>query len=114
VVCGEFKWEYQIERSSETLDPKSDCVKASKPLQEKLEALFKALEFKVRYEKGSFKSGYCIIEDQNVVVINKFFPMESKVNALVEILRQIEVDESKLDEPSRKLLHKVRQTEITL
>jgi hypothetical protein len=89
-------------------------VKATKQLQEKLEALFKVLEFKVRYEKGNFKSGYCIIEDQSVVVINKFFPMESKVNALVEILRQIDVDETKLDETERKLLHKVRQTEITL
>lgn len=74
----------------------------------------KALDFKVRYEKGNFKSGYCIIEEQNVAVINKFFPMESKVGALVEILRSIEVDEARLDETQRKLLHKVRQTEISL
>lgn len=89
-------------------------VKATKQLQEKLEALMKALDFKVRYEKGNFKSGYCIIEEQNVAVINKFFPMESKVGALVEILRSIEVDEARLDETQRKLLHKVRQTEISL
>jgi hypothetical protein len=89
-------------------------VKATKQLQEKLEALMKVLDFKVRYEKGNFKSGYCIIEEQNVAVINKFFPMESKVGALIEILRTIEVDESKLDETQRKLLHKVQQTEITL
>jgi hypothetical protein len=89
-------------------------VKATKQLQEKLEALMKAIQFKVRYEKGSFKSGYCIIEEQNVAVINKFFPVESKVAALVEILRSIDVDEAALDEASRKLLHKVRQTEITL
>ncbi len=89
-------------------------VKVTKQLQEKLEALMKVLDFKVRYEKGSFKSGYCLIEEQNVAVINKFFPMESKVGALVEILRSIEVDESKLDETQRRLLHKVRQTEITL
>ncbi len=89
-------------------------MKPTKQLQEKLEALFKVLEFKVRYEKGSFKSGYCIIEEQNVVVINKFFPMESKVGALIEILRQVEVDETKLDVIERKLLHKVRQTEIQL
>lgn len=89
-------------------------MKVTKQLQEKLESLFKTIDFKVRYEKGSFKSGYCIIEEQNVVVINKFFPMESKVGALVEILRQIEVDEAKLDEGQRKLLHKVRQTEILL
>lgn len=89
-------------------------MKPTKQLQEKLEDLFKALNFKVRYEKGSFKSGYCIIEDQNVVVINKFFPMESKVAALMEILRQVEVDDSHLEEPERKLLHRARQTEMKL
>lgn len=89
-------------------------MKATKQLQEKLEGLMKAIDFKVRYEKGNFKSGYCIIEEQNVAVINKFFPMESKVAALVEILRTIEIDDATLDEPNRKLLHKVRQTEISL
>lgn len=89
-------------------------MKPTKQLQEKLEDLFKALNFKVRYEKGSFKSGYCLIEDQNVVVINKFFPMESKVAALMEILRQVVVDESQLEEAERKLLHKARQTEMKL
>lgn len=89
-------------------------MKPTKQLQEKLEALLKVLDFKVRYEKGSFKSGYCIIEDQKVAVVNKFFPLESKVNALMEIVQQIEVDEQLLDEGQRKLLHKVRQTEITL
>jgi hypothetical protein len=79
-----------------------------------LEALFKVLEFKLRYEKGNFKSGYCILADQNVVVINKFLPLDSKVTALIEILRQINVDETKLDESERKLLHRVRQTEISL
>jgi hypothetical protein len=54
-------------------------VKVTTQHQEKLEALMKVLDFKVRYKKGSFKSGYCIIEEQNVAVINKFFPMESKV-----------------------------------
>jgi hypothetical protein len=89
-------------------------VKITKQLQEKLEALFKVLEFKLRYEKGNFKSGYCILADQNVVVINKFLPLDSKVTALIEILRQINVDETKLDESERKLLHRVRQTEISL
>ena len=40
--------------------------------------------------------------------------MESKVAALIEILRSIEVDEAALTESQRNLLHKVRQTEITL
>ena len=89
-------------------------MKISKQLLEKLENLFKALEFKVRYEKGSFKSGYCIIEDQKVVVVNKFLPWESKATTLMEIARGLEADESLLDENQRKLLQKLKQTEIQL
>jgi hypothetical protein len=64
-------------------------MKITKGIQEKLEAALKALDYKVRYEKGSFKSGYCLIEDQRVVVVNKFYPLESKVATLAEILRDI-------------------------
>ena len=89
-------------------------MKLNKALQDKLEEIFKALEYKVRYEKGNFKSGYCLIEDQNIVVVNKFFPVESKVNTLMEILRSIEVDSSLLDASQQKLLVKINQTELQL
>lgn len=89
-------------------------MKLNKALQEKLEDIFKALEYKVRYEKGNFKSGYCLIEEQNIVVVNKFFPVESKVNTLMEILRSIEVDTSALDPAQQKLLVKINQTELQL
>lgn len=87
-------------------------MKATKQLQEKLEAIFKALGFRIRYEKGNFKSGYCMIEDQKVVVINKFFPLDSKIIAMAEILKSMEVEAGLLDEAQVKLLHKVTTTEI--
>lgn len=65
------------------------AMKITKGMQDKLEAALKALDYKVRYEKGSFKSGYCVIEAQRVVVVNKFYPLESKVATLAEILRDI-------------------------
>ncbi|MEM7039380.1 MAG: hypothetical protein AAF570_20575 [Bacteroidota bacterium] len=87
-------------------------MKPTKQLQQKLEDIFKALEYKVRYEKGNFKSDYCLIEDQNIVVINKFYPLESKINALIEILRNIEPDFEKLDASQTKLVRKISQTEL--
>lgn len=53
-----------------------------------------------------------MIEDQKVVVINKFFPLESKVNVLVEILKSIEFDVAALDESQRKLVQKVKQIDL--
>lgn len=76
-------------------------------MQEKLEVALKALNYKVRYEKGSFKSGYCVIEDQKVVVVNKFYPLESKVLALSEILKELQPDPQALDEATLKLLDKL-------
>lgn len=62
----------------------------------KLEELFEEARYIIRYEKGNFNSGYCILEERRVVVINKFFNVEGRINALVEILQGITVNEQEL------------------
>ena len=62
----------------------------------KLEELFEEARYIIRYEKGNFNSGYCILEDKRVVVINKFFNVEGRINALIEILQTITVNEEEL------------------
>jgi hypothetical protein len=75
----------------------------------KLEQLFREADLLVRYEKGTFKAGYCILLDKKVVVINKYFDTESRINSLLEILSQIELDEAKLSSASMDLLQNARQ-----
>ena len=53
----------------------------------KLEDLLKDNLYEVRYEKGNFKSGYCILEHKKVVVVNKFSTLESRIQSLFEILQ---------------------------
>ncbi len=62
----------------------------------KLEGLFEEASYMVRYEKGTFQSGYCLLEDRKVVVVNRFLQIEGRINALVEMLPQITIDEEKL------------------
>jgi hypothetical protein len=62
----------------------------------KLEGLFEEASYIIRYEKGNFNSGYCILEERRVVVINKFFSVEGRINALLEILPTIKVKEEEL------------------
>lgn len=62
----------------------------------KLEELFEEAHYVIRYEKGHFNSGYCILEDRRIVVINKFFNAEGRINALLEILSTITVNEEEL------------------
>lgn len=76
--------------------------KYTKTTLDKLENLFKDMEFTIRYEKGSFQSGYALVESRKIVVINKFFETEGRINTLLEILSKQEVDRSNLSERSKK------------
>ena len=62
----------------------------------KLEGLFEEARYIIRFEKGHFNSGYCILEAKRVVVINKFFNVEGRINAMLEILQQLTINEEEL------------------
>jgi hypothetical protein len=62
-----------------------------KQLQE-LEEEIKTLGYILRYEKGNFNGGYCIVKHTKVVVVNKFFSLEGKIAVLTDINRQIKAD----------------------
>lgn len=80
-------------------------MKYTKRTLKKVETLLKELGYTIRYEKGSFVSGYAIVEDRKIAVINRFFDYEARINALSEILSNIEFDESELTEESRDILY---------
>lgn len=79
---------------------------------EKLELLFKVLDYKVRYEKGNFKTGACMLESSRIIVVNKFSDLESRITALAELLRSIAIDETLLDEKQLKFLYTLKQTSL--
>ncbi|WP_207425842.1 hypothetical protein [Pedobacter sp. SYSU D00535] len=81
---------------------------------EKLEQILKVLNYRVRYEKGNFKTGACLLQSSRVVVVNKFSNIESKINALVLLLQQIKADESLLDEKQTQFLYSLKQTTLQL
>lgn len=68
----------------------------------KMEQLFEEARYQIRYEKGSFQSGYCILEDRRVAVINKFLNTEGRINALMEILPGIAFDPEELSPEMQK------------
>lgn len=72
----------------------------------KLEQLFEEARYRVRYEKGNFNSGFCVLEDRRIAVINRFLNVEGRINALVEILPTLQVNE---DELSGEMLKWYRQ-----
>lgn len=74
----------------------------------KVEALFEELEYEIRYEKGSFNAGYCILETKKVVVINKFYDTEGRLNCLIDILSDIDTTNVSLSDKSAKLYKQLK------
>jgi len=68
----------------------------------KMEQLFEEANFTIRYERGNFNSGYCILDDRRVAVINRFLDMEGRINVLIEILPTINVKEEDLSTEMQK------------
>ncbi len=75
----------------------------------KLESVFDELDYTVRYEKGNFQSGYCLVENRRIAVVNKFFDTEARINCLLDILSKADFDLESLSEASRELIQKSRK-----
>ena len=77
--------------------------------QKKLETLLEAVGYAIRYEKGNFNSGYCLVQNKKIAVINKFFTTEAKINSLIEIINAIigVADVTALDEKQTKFLAQI-------
>lgn len=89
-------------------------VRYTKPFLNKLEDIFAESDYVLRYEKGNFQSGYCVLKDTKIAIVNKYYTVEGKINCLVDILRSISIDQSRLHEKNQKLLLELLQTELNL
>lgn len=76
----------------------------------KLEDLCKEASFELRYEKGSFNAGHCVLEDRRVIVVNQYYTLEARINCLVDIIGKLNLDETALGEVSQGVYHKIKQT----
>lgn len=76
---------------------------------DKLEKLLQEIGYIVRYERGTFQSGYCILEQKKVVVLNKFLQVEGRMSALLDILPQLKCDPELLSPESLKLYQEAVQ-----
>jgi hypothetical protein len=78
----------------------------------KVEEIFKEMSFKILYEKGNFQSGYCIVDNKDIIVINKFFDIEGRINVLVEIIEKLNIQEAGLSENNVQTLRKLRKLSL--
>lgn len=86
-------------------------IKFTPQFLSKLEELFSASGYILRYEKGNFKAGYCLLKDTKVAIINKYFTTEGKINCLIEMLRSIQINTDSFSDKNKKLYQEI--TEFT-
>jgi hypothetical protein len=67
----------------------------------KMEELYDEIGYSLRFEKGNFNSGYCILQEKRIVVVNKFLTLEGRINALLDILPTLEFDPTTLNTDMR-------------
>ena len=79
---------------------------------DKIEKLLHETEYVVRYERGNFQSGYCILEDKKILVLNKFLPVEGRINTLIDIIPQLNIRPEVLSAESRKLYDHLVKVEM--
>lgn len=77
-------------------------MKYTQTTLDKLEKVLDETGYIVRYERGTFQSGYCILEQRKVVVLNKFLQMEGRINTLFDIIPQLSIDPDTLHPDTRK------------
>ncbi|AHM59024.1 hypothetical protein D770_03785 [Flammeovirgaceae bacterium 311] len=86
-------------------------VKYTKHYLNRLEDVFSETEYILRYEKGNFRSGYCILNERKLVVVNRYYTTEGKINCLLEILRNLKPNPETLSNKNAKLIEELLQTE---
>ncbi|MEM1325491.1 MAG: hypothetical protein AAGI23_06030 [Bacteroidota bacterium] len=86
-------------------------LKFTKQTLKKAELLLEDVGYIVRYEKGNFQSGYCLLQDRKVVIVNKFFETEARINALLDIIQAVEINAELLSDKSRKFYKRIQPTE---
>jgi hypothetical protein len=63
----------------------------------------------VRFEKGDFKGGYCLLKESKVIVINKLANLQRKVMILSAALKELGADEIYLSPKLREVIEEMTE-----
>ncbi len=88
-------------------------MKYTQNILDKIEKIAEEVGYVIRYERGNFQSGYCILQAKKVIVLNKFFQTEGRINTLIELMPQLNINFDKLTLESQKMYDEVMAAEAT-
>ncbi|QQS37942.1 MAG: hypothetical protein IPM56_08390 [Ignavibacteriales bacterium] len=74
-----------------------------------LKGLAAQLGADVRFEKGDFKGGYCLLRDSKVIVINKMTNQQRKVMILSKALKDLGIEDIYLTPRLREIIDEMAE-----
>ena len=82
-------------------------MKYTQALLDKIEKVAEESGYVIRYERGNFQSGYCILQEKKVVVLNKFLQTEGRINTMIDLMPQLQIHYDSLTHESQKIYDEV-------
>lgn len=82
-------------------------IKYTPSTLEALEQLLKEAGYQLRSGKGAFNTGYCILQQNKTIVINRYHSVEARINSLIEIVPLLNINAELLSEKSKKYLQTI-------
>lgn len=79
---------------------------------DKVERVIEEGGYIIRYERGTFLSGFCILQEKKVVVLNKFLQTEGRINTLIDLLPLLTVNIDDLTHESQKLYNELMGMQV--
>lgn len=84
-------------------------LKYTQPTLDRMVKVLDESGYVLRFEKGTFNSGFCILEHKKVVVVNKFLDLEGRIATLVDLMALLKIDENILSPESGKTYRQALQ-----
>jgi hypothetical protein len=78
-------------------------MKYTQTTLDKIEKIIAESGYVIRYERGTFQSGFCILEEKKVVVLNRFLQLEGRINTLIDLIPQLKINTVTLTPESKKV-----------
>jgi len=87
-------------------------MKFTQSYLDKLQDILSQSNYTVRYERGTFQSGWCVLEQKRIVVLNKFLDVEGRINTLLDLIPQLNIAFDKLTYESQRLYEEVAKKTV--
>ncbi|MEE9432264.1 MAG: hypothetical protein V3V16_14540 [Melioribacteraceae bacterium] len=77
---------------------------------EDLKSLASEMGAKVRFERGDFKGGYCLVKDSRIIVLNKLSTTQRKVITLSAALSELGIGDVYVSPKLRDVIEEMGET----